>query len=212
MIAGCTRRFRRYSPIFCQGLVPLLLQFPTTKIPLWIIAYTCRSCFYSQSILLLQDTPKFSLLIQEYLVPTALQFFATWIPLQINTHTCRVSAHPQLFMCFTKVFEIPFDLLKILSNLLLWNFLFAFIMINPISLVILLASIVIIFWVRWFNMLWMLAILNQILEFILPAQTPFLNMSWVSTNQVAVDCNPLCLFGYPSMIRASASDPSFWKS
>ena len=133
-------------------------------------------------------------------------------PLRIIPRTYWVFVHPQLFVCFIKYSEIPFDLLKILSNLLLWNFLFASIMINPISLVILLASIVIIIWVRWFNMLRMLAILNQILEFILPAQTPFLNMSWVSTNQVAIDCNPLCLFGYPSMIRVSASNPLFWKS
>ena len=47
-------------------------------------------------------------------------------------------------MCYTKVLEIPFDILKILSNLLLWNFLFACIMVNPKILVILLASLVII--------------------------------------------------------------------
>ena len=47
-------------------------------------------------------------------------------------------------MCYTKVFEIPPDIPKILSNLLLWNFLFAFIMINPISIEILLTFLVII--------------------------------------------------------------------
>ena len=47
-------------------------------------------------------------------------------------------------MCFTKVFEILFDLPKILSSLLLLKFLLACIMVNPISLVILLASFVII--------------------------------------------------------------------
>ena len=51
---------------------------------------------------------------------------------------------PQLFMCYTKVFELPPDIPKILSNLLLWNFLFAFIMINPISIEILLTFLVII--------------------------------------------------------------------
>ena len=61
-----------------------------------------------------------------------------------NSRTCRVSAYPQLFMCYTKVFEIPPDIPKILSNLLLWNFLFAFIMINPISIEILLTFLVII--------------------------------------------------------------------
>ena len=47
-------------------------------------------------------------------------------------------------MCYTKVFEIPPDIPKILSKLLLWNFLFAFIMINPISIEILLTFLVII--------------------------------------------------------------------
>ena len=39
-----------------ETLCPLPLQFPTTEISLWINTYTCRAYFYSQSILLLQDT------------------------------------------------------------------------------------------------------------------------------------------------------------
>ena len=66
-----------------ETLCPLLLQFPTIEISLSINTYTWRSYFYSQLILLLQDTPKFSLLIREYLVPTVLQFLVTWIPLWI---------------------------------------------------------------------------------------------------------------------------------
>ena len=66
-----------------ETLCPLPLQFPTIEISLWINTYTWRSYFYSQLILLLQDTPKFSLLIREYLVPTVLQFLVTWIPLWI---------------------------------------------------------------------------------------------------------------------------------
>ena len=45
----------RYS---LETLCPLLLQFPTTKISLWINTYTCHSYFYSQSILLIQNTPR----------------------------------------------------------------------------------------------------------------------------------------------------------
>ena len=41
-----------------ETLCPLLLQFPSTEISLWINTYTCRAYFYSQSILLLQDTPR----------------------------------------------------------------------------------------------------------------------------------------------------------
>ena len=93
-------------------------------------------------------------------------------------------------MYFTKVFKIPFDLLKILSSLLLLKFLLAYIMVNPISLVILLASFVTI-------------ILSHLIRYVanarnhqlFPENYPFgsdviLNMSWISTNQVVVECTP----------------------
>ena len=89
-----------------------------------------------------------------------------------------------------KVFEIPFDLPKILSNLLLLKFLFACIMVNPISLVILLASLVII-------------ILSPLIQFVANARNPqsyprihasgsdvILNVSWISTYQITIDCTP----------------------
>ena len=82
--------------------------------------------------------------IPRILTLTALQFLAAWIPLRIITRACRVSAHPQLFMCFTKVFKIIFDLPKILWSLWLLKFLLACIMVNPISLVVLMTSLVII--------------------------------------------------------------------
>ena len=75
-------------------------------------------------------------------VPTALQFLVAWIHRQINPHKYRGFVFPQLFMYFTKVAEIPFDLPKILSTVLLLKFLLVCIMDNPISLVILLASFV----------------------------------------------------------------------
>ena len=93
-------------------------------------------------------------------------------------------------MCFAKDFEIPFDLPKILRSLLLLKFLFACIMVNPISLVILLASLVII-------------ILSPLIQYVANARNPqsdprihpsgsdvILNMSWISTNQIAIDCTP----------------------
>ena len=71
--------------IWCslETLCPSLLLFPTTDKSLWITTYTCHSYDHSPLFLLLQDTPKFSLLIREYLVPTVLQFLVTWIPLWI---------------------------------------------------------------------------------------------------------------------------------
>ena len=47
-----------------ETLCPLLLQFPTIEKSLWINTYTCRSYFYSQLVLLLQDTPKYSSLFR----------------------------------------------------------------------------------------------------------------------------------------------------
>ena len=82
--------------------------------------------------------------ILRILTLTALQFLAAWIPLRIITRACRVSAHPQLFLCFTKVFKIQFDLPKILWSLWLLKFLLACIMVNPISLVVILTFLVII--------------------------------------------------------------------
>ena len=73
-----------------------------------------------------------------------LAVLVTWIPLRLILALIEYPLIPQLFMCYTKVFEIPPDIPKILSNLLLWNFLFAFIMINPISIEILLTFLVII--------------------------------------------------------------------
>ena len=117
-----------------------LCKFPTTVILLWITTYTCpfnpidlvitrylgNSLYYSENTL--------------YLLPCS--SLSTYTPLRIISHTYRVSAHPELFMCFTKFFKIIFDLPKILSSLLLLKFLLACIMVNPISIVILLASLV----------------------------------------------------------------------
>ena len=93
-------------------------------------------------------------------------------------------------MYFTIVFKILFDLPKILRSLLLLKFLFACIMVNPISLVILLASLVII-------------ILSPLIQFVANARNPqsdprihpsgsdvILNVSWISTYQIAIDCTP----------------------
>ena len=129
----------------------------------------------------------------------------------IIPHAYRVSAHPQLFMCFTKVFEIPFDLPKILSILLLLKFLLACIMVNPISLVILLASLVII-------------ILSPLIRFVANARNPqteprihhsdsdvILNMSWISTNQLP-SVVPLRPFNLSIPNQSIAYDPLSWNS
>ena len=93
-------------------------------------------------------------------------------------------------MQFTKFFEIPFRLPKILSNLLLLKFLLACIMVNPISIVILLAAFVTI-------------ILSPLIQYVANACNPhsdprihpfgsdvILNMSRISTNQIVVEFTP----------------------
>ena len=119
-----------------ETLCPLPLQFPTTEISLWINTYTCRAYFYSQSILLLQDT---------------LRIFCDYclaVLCHLNTPKNNFSHLPsirssQLFRCFTKVFEILFNPPKILWSLWLLKFLLACIMDNPISLVVILTFLLI---------------------------------------------------------------------
>ena len=104
-----------------ETLCPSLLLFLTTDKSVWITTYTCHSYDHPPLILLLQDTPKFSLLFRESFELTALLFFVTWIPLWIILALIEYPLIPQLFMCFTMVFEILFDPPKILSSLLLCN-------------------------------------------------------------------------------------------
>ena len=117
VIAWCTRRFRSYSPMFSRYFVPSLLQFPSIDKLLWITTYTRHSYNVPQLILLLQDTPKFSLLFRESLELTTLLFFVTWIPLRIILALTEYPLIPSWFKYFTKVFKIPFDLPKILRSI-----------------------------------------------------------------------------------------------
>ena len=93
-------------------------------------------------------------------------------------------------MYFTKVFVIPFVLVKILNNLLFLIFLLACIMVNTIRLVILWSAFVII-------------ILSLLMQYVANARNPqsdprihpsgldiILNMSCISIHQIVVDCTP----------------------
>ena len=132
-------------------------------------------------------------------------------PLQINSRTYRVSAHPQLFMCFTKVFKILFDLPKILWSLWLLKFLLACIMVNPISLVVLMTFLVII----------ILSLLTQYVANASNHQLILLNylsssdvfQTWAGSRpNYLSSIVPLVYTIDPSLIRKSSSDPLFWKS
>ena len=130
--------------LLTRHLYPPPLQIPYHY---YILIDNCIHLPFLHSIpliLLLQDALNCSPLFRESFELTALQILVTWIPLWIILALIGYPLIPQLFMCYTKVFEIPFDLPTILSSLLLLKFLLACIMVNPISLVILLASLVII--------------------------------------------------------------------
>ena len=211
MTACSTRRFRRYSTMCSRDYVPSLLQFTSIDKSLWITTYTYRSYCPPQLLLLLQDVLKYSSIFREFFTLTALQFLAAWIPLRIITRACRVSAHPQLFLCFTKVFKIIFDLPKILWSLWLLNFLFAFIMINPISIEILLTFLVII----------ILSLLTQYVANARNHQLILLNylsgsdvfQTWAGSRpNYLSSIVPLVYSIDPSLIRTSVSDPLLWKS
>ena len=132
--------------------------------------------------------------------------------LQINPRIYRVSAHPPVVHELHKSLRNTTRYSEILSNLLLWNFLFAFIMANYICTVIFVDipshchlesndSIC----------LRMLAILSRILEFILPSWTSF----WTRAASRPIKLSlivPHVYSTYPSLIRAFASDPLIWKS
>ena len=144
MIAGCTRRFRSYSPKLFWDFVSVAFAIPYHRnIPM--DKYIHLTFILSSPVaLVITRCPEILFDIPRILTLTALQFLAAWIPLRIITRAWRVSAHPQLFLCFTKVFKIIFDLPKILWSHWLLKFLLACIMVNPISLVVLMTFLVII--------------------------------------------------------------------
>ena len=115
-------------------------------------------------------------------------FLVTWIPLRLILTLIEYPLVPQLFLCYTKVFEIPFDIPKILSNLLVWNFLFAFIMINPISIVIILASFVTIIFETVDSICCECSQSSVESWDYLSGSDVMLNMSWFSTKLSVVDC------------------------
>ena len=128
-----------------------------------------------------------------------------------NSRTYRVSAHSQLFICFAKDFKISFDLPKIPSSLLLLKFSLAWIMVNPISFLILLASLVFV-------------ILSPLIQYVEDARIPQSNprihpsgsdiiLTWAGSRPIKLpSIVPLSLLTYPSLIRALLLTPLIWKS
>ena len=137
--------------------------------------------------------------------------FSAWIHRQINPHTYRGFVFPQLFICFTKVFEILFDLPKILSSLLLLKFLFACIMVNSIFLVIFIDILC-----HYRS--------SPLIQYVANARNPQSdpsihpsgsditpNMSLFLSNQTMIDCRSVSIQLNYLFIRASASDLLIWK-
>ena len=139
------------------------------------------------------------------------------IPCHLNTHmdnsrTCRVSAYPQLFMCFTKVFKIIFDLPKILWSLWLLKFLLACIMVNPITLVVLLTFLVIIIFESVDSIcLRMHAIFFDPYKLLFRLSCHSFNWNWFWTKLFVVNCVS-GIFNLSIPTQSIASDPLFWGS
>ena len=137
MIACCTRKFWRYSLMFprdpcalrrCNS-IPLIN--PYGKLHTLVVHN-----FIYNLVLLLQDTLKYFGYSENPLCLLPCSSFSAWIHVWIIPHIYRGFVHPQLFMCFTNVFETLFNLPKILSNLLLWKVLPGCIMVNSICIAI----------------------------------------------------------------------------
>ena len=117
MIVCCTWRPWRYSSIIPETLVPSAFSIPYYR---YIHMDNNIHLLFIQLLWVSLVITRYIELLSGFLrIPctTTLQFLAAWIPLRIITRACRVSAHPQMIRVFHKVFEIPFDLPKILRSL-----------------------------------------------------------------------------------------------
>lgn len=138
--------------------------------------------------------------------------FYAWIRAWIIPHNYRGFVHPQLFMYFTKVVEIPFDLPKILSSLLLLKFLFACIMVNPIFL-----AISVDIPCHYHSS----PLIQYVANACNPQSDPSIhppgsdvtpNMNLFLSNQTLIDCRYVSIQINYILIRASASYLLIWKS
>ena len=137
----------------------------------------------------------------------ALKFFATWIPLRIIPLNYRRFSIPSCLSVSQKSSKSYSIFRKSLAAYCSWNSCLLALWLNPISIVILLASFVIIIWVCWFNMLRMLAILSRIIEFILPAWTSFDQELFLDQS----NCRQLYPYGYSTYLSFDQR-VCFWSS
>ena len=137
MIAWCTRRFWRYSPMFFpRPWCPSPLQFPTIDKSPWIATYTCRPYLHFQLLLLLQDTLKYFAIFRESFALAALQLlFRLNTPTNNSSHLSGIRSSLVDHMSH-KILWIQFNLPKILCSLVLSKVLSACIMVKSICLTI----------------------------------------------------------------------------
>ena len=121
MIVCGTWRPWRYSPLLTRELMFIAFAIPLP--PSTLMDNYLQLLFLHSSLVGLVITRYPVILV---VVSIILWAYCLAVPWHLNTpmdnsRTYRVSAHPQLFMCFTMVFEILFDPPRILSSLLLYN-------------------------------------------------------------------------------------------
>ena len=100
--------------------------------PYWKLHTLVVHNFISNLIFLLQDTLKYFGYSENPLCLLPCSSSSSWIPLRIIPRTYRLSAHPQLFRCFAKFFEMPLALPKSSVAYCSWSSLPACIMVTSI--------------------------------------------------------------------------------
>ena len=121
MIVCCTWRPWRYSPLLTRELVFIAFEIPLPPSTL-MDNYLQLLFLHSSPVgLVITRYPEILVVVSIILWAYCLAVLCHLNNPMDNSCTYRVSAHPQLFMCFTMVFEILFDPPRILSILLLCN-------------------------------------------------------------------------------------------
>ena len=121
MIVCCTWRPWRYSPLLTRELMFIAFAIPLP--PSTLMDNYLQLLFLHSSPVGLVITRYLETLVVVSIILEiiTLLFLVTWIPLWIILALIEYPLIPQLFMCFTMVFEILFDPPKILNSLLLCN-------------------------------------------------------------------------------------------
>lgn len=162
--------------------------------------------------MLLQDTLKYFGYSEDPLCLLSCGSFSSWIHVWIIPRIYWGFVHPQLFRCFAKFFEIPFDLPKSSVAYCSWSSLPACIIVNSICQAIFVKILVM-------NILTIL--IQHVCEYTQSSVDPFklsFRLRRHFKHEPVLNQSNCCLFypwgysTYPSLIRKLLLIPLIWKS